>query len=77
LTGPIVQFQVFRNVPAARWTTYVEATPGSGFNEIASATAINASSEPFKRIITSTGLVDTGVEGHSCGNPTQNKCPLF
>ena len=77
LTGPIVQFQVFRDALNTRWVTYVEAPPRAGFNSIGGATAINASSEPYKRIITRGGLVDTGVEGYSCGNPAQNKCPLF
>ena len=71
LNGPIISFTVQRNITGDRWTTYVKASPQEGFNEIPSATAINASAEPYKRVV----YIGGGSAG-DCGDPPQNNCPL-
>lgn len=73
LAGPIAQFQVFRQSNV--WVTYVLTGSGqSGFNATGNA-GVNNSVFVQKRIITESGDVDTGIEGYSCGNPPQDKCP--
>lgn len=75
LAGPIVQFQVFRQ--SGVWVTYVLTGSGqSGFNTTRNA-GVNNSVFVQKRITRENGDVDTGVEGYSCGNPPQDKCPSF